>query len=103
MNFHHNSVAATVPLGSLRCQAGGLTRSFRQSPIKNRSRHPDQYQWRLSFTARFISSSGIRSEAGVVIWRKRDPTSSHHSKPPLGSSPDYVGQASRRYRLPITE
>src|ERR1700730_16664501 len=55
MNFHHGSVAATVPLGSRRCQARRLTRSFRQSPTENRSRHPSQYPWRLSVTARFGS------------------------------------------------
>jgi len=55
MNFHHDSVAATVRLGSRRCQARRLTRSFRQSPTEHRSRHPSQYPERRSSTARFGS------------------------------------------------
>ncbi len=46
MNFHHDSVAATVRLGSLRCRARGPARSFWQRLTENRSRHPSQYPWR---------------------------------------------------------
>jgi hypothetical protein len=62
MNFHHDSVAATVRLGSRRCPARRLTRSFRQSPTENRSRHPsrDPFQTR-------VSSSGVVGHSPLPI------------------------------------
>jgi hypothetical protein len=69
MNFHHDSVAATVRLGSSGCPARRLTRSFRQGPTENRSRHPSRSAWRLSFMVGFTNTSAIHSEAGIAGWR----------------------------------
>jgi len=69
MNFHHGSVAATVPLGSRRCQARRLTRSFRQSPTENRSRHPRRDPFR-------------RGHHGLALWdsrRYRSPITDYRS------------------------
>ena len=63
-----SSVAATVPLGSLCAQTGTFARSFRYIPTVNRSRHPRQDQWRLSFTNGLANSSANRSEADFGAW-----------------------------------
>jgi hypothetical protein len=83
MNFHNDSVAATVWFSSLRCPARRLARSFRQSPTENRSRHPSQCRWRLGFMVGFTDTSALRSATGIAVWRWR--TVAANRQPPTAN------------------
>jgi hypothetical protein len=85
MNFHNDSVAATVWFSSLRCPARRLARSFRQSPTENRSRHPSQCRWRLGFMVGFTDTSALRSATGIAVWRWRTVAATANRQPPTAN------------------